>query len=118
MLSHLGLRKIAIFSYILLIVVVLAKLLLFSDLKYYISILFVVPLLLPLLGVLKGKPYQFSWAAFIVLIYFLDGVGDLAASLQMTWLDGLEVFLSLSFFFSAAYYLHNFKNQAKKKDII
>lgn len=33
-----------------------------------------VPLLLPLFGLLHGKPYTYAWASLLVLIYFTEGV--------------------------------------------
>ncbi len=33
-----------------------------------------VPLLLPLFGLLHGKPYTHAWASLLVLIYFTEGV--------------------------------------------
>lgn len=35
--------------------------------------LWVVPLLFPLPGLLRGKPYTFAWANFILMWYFLHG---------------------------------------------
>jgi len=33
-----------------------------------------VPLLLPLFGLLHGKPYTYAWASLLVLLYFIEGV--------------------------------------------
>jgi len=32
------------------------------------------PLLLPLLGVLRGKRYSFQWSSMLILAYFTEGV--------------------------------------------
>ena len=32
------------------------------------------PLLLPLFGLLHGKPYTYAWASLLVLLYFTEGV--------------------------------------------
>jgi len=34
----------------------------------------VVPLLLPLFGILRGKIYTYQWAAMLILAYFAEGV--------------------------------------------
>ena len=64
------------------------------------------PLLLPLMGILKGRRYTYQWAPMLVLAYFTEGVvrawsdlGSLSA-----WLAGGEVVLSVVFFFAAIYY--------------
>ena len=64
------------------------------------------PLLLPLMGILKGRRYTYQWAPMLVLAYFSEGVvrawsdqGSLSA-----WLAGVEVALSVAFFFAAIYY--------------
>ncbi|MFZ3041437.1 MAG: DUF2069 domain-containing protein [Thiobacillus sp.] len=64
------------------------------------------PLLLPLMGILKGRRYTYQWAPMLVLAYFTEGVvrawsdqGSVSA-----WLAGAEVVLSVVFFFAAIYY--------------
>ena len=64
------------------------------------------PLLLPMMGILKGRRYTYQWAPMLVLAYFTEGVvrawsdtGSLSA-----WLAGAEVVLSGVFFFAAIYY--------------
>lgn len=68
-------------------------------------ILKVLPLLLPLFGVLNGKRYTYQWASMFILFYFTEGVVR-AWSEQGTSqiLAGLEVFLSAAFFFAAIAY--------------
>lgn len=64
------------------------------------------PLLLPLMGILKGRRYTYQWAPMLILAYFTEGVvrawsdiGYLSA-----WLAGIEAALSVVFFFAAIYY--------------
>ncbi|QLE85424.1 DUF2069 domain-containing protein [Shewanella sp. Scap07] len=38
------------------------------------SLLWVLPLLAPLKGVLQGKPYTYAWASFILCLYMLHGL--------------------------------------------
>lgn len=42
--------------------------------KYITLLLTVGPLLLPMLGILKRKPYTYAWSNFIVLFYMLHGL--------------------------------------------
>ncbi|MBV1840149.1 DUF2069 domain-containing protein [Photobacterium ganghwense] len=48
----------------------------------------IVPLLLPLKGILAGKPYTHAWANFILMFYFLH-------ALTMLWVDEGERWLAL-----------------------
>jgi uncharacterized membrane protein len=63
------------------------------------------PLLLPLLGVLKGKRYTYQWSSMLILLYFTEGVvrawSDHGSS---SLLALLEVFLSLIFFGCSIFY--------------
>jgi len=37
-------------------------------------VLKVLPLLLPLFGILRGKRYTYQWASMLILLYFTEGV--------------------------------------------
>jgi len=63
------------------------------------------PLLAPLMGILKGRRYTYQWAPMLVLAYFTEGVvrawsdTGLSAALAL-----VELALSVVFFFAAIYY--------------
>ena len=68
-------------------------------------ILKVLPLLIPLFGILRGRRYTYQWASMFVLIYFTEGV-------VRGWSDNglskilalVEVALTIIFFIAALYY--------------
>ena len=63
------------------------------------------PLLLPLMGILKGRRYTYQWAPMLVLAYFTEGVVRAWSDTGLSaWLAGAEVVLSVVFFFAAIYY--------------
>ena len=76
-------------------------------------VLKVLPLLLPLFGILRGKRYTYQWASMLILLYFIEGAvrtyGDSGTS-QL--LAGMEVLLSVLFFFSSIFYARFSKAQA------
>ncbi len=39
----------------------------------FIALIYILPLLLPLRGIIAGKPYTHAWANFIVLFYIIHG---------------------------------------------
>ena len=75
----------------------------------------VLPLLLPLRGVLRGNLYTMQWAAMLILLYFMEGV-------VRAWSDPspmsnlmaiVEIVLSLTFYLCAILYLRPAKQQAR-----
>ena len=63
------------------------------------------PLLLPLMGILKGRRYTYQWASMLVLAYFTEGVVRAWSDTGLSaWLAGGEVVLSVAFFFATIYY--------------
>ena len=64
-----------------------------------------VPLLLPLRGLLHGRPRSHLWAAFLSLAYFTHGIGEAVASPEDRWLGVLEVACALLLFFTAVAYV-------------
>lgn len=65
----------------------------------------VLPLLLPLFGILRGKRYTFQWSSMLILLYFTEGVvrawSDKPPS---SLLAGIEIVFSCMFYFAAIFY--------------
>ena len=66
----------------------------------------VLPLLLPLFGILRGRAYTFQWSSMLILAYFAEGAvrawseRGLSAQLALA-----ETLLSLFFFAAAIIYI-------------
>jgi len=77
-------------------------------------ILKVLPLLVPLFGVLRGRRYTYQWSSMLIWFYFTEGAvrawSDKGLSAQLAW---GEVVLSLVFFVSASLYARMFQAQAR-----
>ncbi|PSU43813.1 DUF2069 domain-containing protein [Photobacterium frigidiphilum] len=56
--------------------------------NYVIAVMWIIPMLLPLKGILEGKPYTHAWANFILMFYFLH-------ALTILWIDDGERWLAL-----------------------
>ncbi|MEO1767366.1 DUF2069 domain-containing protein [Thiobacter aerophilum] len=68
-------------------------------------VLKVLPLLLPLFGILRGRRYTYQWSAMLILLYFAEGIVRAASDAPpASRLALLEVALSLVFLFSASAY--------------
>jgi uncharacterized membrane protein len=53
-----------------------------------LTIAWLIPLLFPLIGIIKGKPYTHAWANFVLMLYFLH-------ALSMIYIDEGERMLAL-----------------------
>lgn len=62
------------------------------------------PLLLPLRGLLHGRPYTFAWTSFLSLAYFTHGVVVAWPRTPERWLGLLEVLFSLLLFTGAVWF--------------
>ncbi|MEZ2721053.1 DUF2069 domain-containing protein [Paenalcaligenes hominis] len=76
----------------------------------------VLPLLLPLRGVLKGNVYTLQWSSMLMLLYFMEGVTRAWSdpnplSVQMAC---IEIVLSFTFYVCAMFYLWPAKKAAKQ----
>lgn len=76
----------------------------------------VMPLLLPLRGVLRGNLYTLQWAAMLILLYFMEGVvrawsDPSPVSALMAY---FEIALSLVFYLCAIFYLRPAKQAARR----
>jgi len=56
--------------------------------NYVIAVMWIIPMLLPLKGILEGKAYTHAWANFILMFYFLH-------ALTILWVDDGERWLAL-----------------------
>ena len=72
----------------------------------------ILPLLLPLFGILHGKRYTYKWASLLILIYFAEGTVRATTEQGMgQWLAIAEVVLSGAFFVSAVAYVRKTRAQ-------
>ncbi|KZN31696.1 membrane protein [Pseudoalteromonas luteoviolacea CPMOR-2] len=100
--------KLALFGYIGLLVLMPLWLFVISPREGhslgFMFVVYILPLLLPLRGIIKDKPYTFAWANFIVLIYFVHGFTLLwIATDELIWVL-LELLFSTCMFIGCTYY--------------
>jgi uncharacterized membrane protein len=79
-------------------------------------VLKIVPLLLPLYGVMRRNLYTLQWSSMLVLAYFTEGVvrgwSDPAPIASLAW---SEAALSVIYFVCVLGYLRPFKVEAKRR---
>jgi len=66
--------------------------------------LFTLPLLFPLKGLVQGNPYTYAWSNFVVMLYFLHSLTTLWVSAEDTVWALIELFFASLMFFGGTYY--------------
>jgi len=70
---------------------------------WLVLVIFVLPLLFPLKGLLQGNPYTFAWANFVVMWYFLHSLTSLWVSTNKLY-PTIELILASFMFLGGTYY--------------
>ncbi len=69
-----------------------------------LAIAWCIPLLLPLPGILSGKPYTHAWANFVLMLYFLHALTMLYVDEGERWLAVVELLLTSASFVGNSLY--------------
>ncbi|HEY9199896.1 MAG TPA: DUF2069 domain-containing protein [Gammaproteobacteria bacterium] len=72
------------------------------------------PLLLPLRGLLHGRPYTYAWSLFLALGYLAHALIEGYSTVQDRWLAGLELLLVTLWFIGATGYVRAHKRTPAK----
>lgn len=67
-------------------------------------VMFTVPLLFPLKGLVQGNPYTYAWSSFIVMIYFLHSLTTLWVEPDDLLWASIELILATVMFIAGSYY--------------
>ncbi|WP_394241798.1 DUF2069 domain-containing protein [Vibrio astriarenae] len=59
-----------------------------------LAVVWAIPLLLPLPGILAGKPYTHAWANFVLMLYFLHSLTVIYIDEGERWFGAAELFLT------------------------
>ncbi|RUO55479.1 DUF2069 domain-containing protein [Pseudidiomarina homiensis] len=71
------------------------------------SLVYVLPLLFPLLGIIRGKPYTHAWANFILMWYFLHSLTMLYIAPEQRWWAAVELLLTTLAFAGCTLFARN-----------
>lgn len=103
-----NLRKLALLGYFSLLIFMPLWLLVLSPSESLSTlttlILFTLPLLFPLKGLLQGNPFTYAWSNFIVLIYFLHSLTTLWVLPSDRLWAILELVFASTMFLGCSYY--------------
>jgi uncharacterized membrane protein len=103
-----NLKKIALTGYFSLLIFMPLWLLVLSPSESLNTattlVMFTLPLLFPLKGMLQGNPFTYAWSNFIVLIYFLHSLTTLWVLPEDIIWASLELIFATTMFLGATYY--------------
>ena len=106
--STLMFRRLALYSYFLLLAwLVIWHFVLPVDVEHsalFIRVVLIVLLLLPMHGLIKGKPYTHAWANFIVMIYLIHGLTSIYALPDERMYALIEIILATGMFIGCSAY--------------
>ncbi|UJF19781.1 DUF2069 domain-containing protein [Vibrio sp. SS-MA-C1-2] len=71
---------------------------------YVLAAVWTIPLLFPLPGIIKGKPYTHAWINFCLMLYFLHSLTLLYTDEGERWLAAIELVLTSIAFVSHSFY--------------
>jgi uncharacterized membrane protein len=101
-------QKIALLGYIGLLILMPVWLIWLEPTEGYsigfVFILYILPLLLPLKGIIQDKTFTYAWANFVVIIYFLHGFTLLWIGENNVLYVVLELVFSSLMFIGCTYY--------------
>jgi uncharacterized membrane protein len=70
----------------------------------FIFAVYILPLLLPLRGIIQDKPYTYAWANFIVMLYFIHGSTLLWIAQDQLLFVIAELVFAVCMFIGCTYY--------------
>lgn len=101
-------QRIALFGYIGLLILMPLWMFVLAPREGYtfafVFVMYILPLLLPLKGIIQDKPYTYAWANFVVMIYFMHSLTLLWITPNELMLALLELTLSCAMFIGCTYY--------------
>lgn len=101
-------KKIALIGYFSLLLFMPIWLLLLNPSQglnpWLSTVMFIIPLLFPLKGILAGNPYTFAWSNFVVMLYFLHSLTTLWVSEDDRIWAALELIFASLMFYGGTYY--------------
>lgn len=70
--------------------------------KWSTTVLWFTPLLLPLWGILRNKPFTYAWSGFLAVFYFSQALTTLIATPEEQGLAVVELLLTMSWLAGAS----------------
>jgi len=77
---------------------------------WLVALIWLIPLLFPLKGIIQGNPYTYAWSGFIALIYIMHSCVIIMVNDQERLLAGIELLLA-SLFLAGNIYFAKYKGQ-------
>lgn len=79
------------------------------EIDLYWILLLALPLLLPLPGLWRNRPYTYRWVGFMTLIYFCIGISEWVANPTLRYYGLATTLCSITLFLASIYQARYFK---------
>lgn len=86
--------------------------------SFIFNLLWIIPILLPINGIIKGYPYTYAWAGFILCFYLLHGLTLLYIKSPIPLFAIIEVILVTFLIFGFSFYARNKSRELKQFNIL
>ncbi len=83
-----------------------------NEMRLWIAAALSLPLLFPLVGMLRDRLYTYKWTGFLALLYFLIGVSEAFSTEALRLYGVINLVASQLLFFTSVYYTR-FLRQSK-----
>jgi len=75
-----------------------------GQIDWYWTGLLILPLLIPLRGIISDRLYTYKWIGFLTLFYFCIGISELLSNPELRTYAYLTTIFSTGLFLSSIYY--------------
>jgi uncharacterized membrane protein len=75
-----------------------------GEFRYVLALIFTLPLLLPLYGLISNKLYTYRWTGFLTMLYIIIGVSEGFSNPQLRIYAVLTLLFSTGLFVGSIYY--------------
>ena len=86
-----------------------------TEMRYLISGVLALPLLIPLKGLISNRRYTFKWIGFLALLYFAIGISEAFANPELRLYSLGNIICSVSLFLSSIYYSRYLRVRTESK---
>ncbi|GLP94771.1 DUF2069 domain-containing protein [Paraferrimonas sedimenticola] len=102
--SSMNLMRLCRIGYLAFVALVGSYILTQGEYSLGFKALLVAPLLLPIPGILAGKPYTYAWSGFILCLYLCHGLTLLVIAPEARVFASIESILALTLIAAQSYY--------------
>ncbi len=75
-----------------------------AEFEIFLTLVWTIPLLFPLKGIITGNPYTYAWSNFVVMFYLIHGLTSVYAVSSEIWFGVIELLLATGMFVGCSFF--------------